>query len=143
VIDRLDAECNSQKEKYEQHLSSLNAQFELEKASIEQQIASATQRAESSERIIRQLERHHDNQLNEVIGDIQTIRKSSEAKGQNVSEEEIRKLVRQNQKLGEECSNAEMQVRMIDKEIEEIEQENAGLRRESEVLERRLRGMFS
>jgi chromosome segregation ATPase len=141
-LKRLDDEAAQRNERYQAHVSALREQYELERATIEQQIQAAEGRAANTEKIIEKLEQHHQTQLREVLGDMETMRKSSEspAKKNRQNAESMRAIVRESQRLADECRGVEEETRVIDAEIDELENENRDLRQEltrlSGMLER-------
>jgi chromosome segregation ATPase len=141
-LKRLEDEAAQRSERYQAHLSALREQYELERATIEQQIEAAEGRAANTEKIIEKLEQHHQTQLKEVLGDMDTMRRSigSPAKKNRQNAESMRAIVRESQRLADECRGVEEETRVIDAEIEELENENRDLRQEltrlSGMLER-------
>jgi chromosome segregation ATPase len=139
-LGRLEREATERNERYQEHLAVLKQQYDLERATIEQQTQATEARATNTEKIIEKLERHHETQLKEVLGDMETMRRSfrSPSKRSQRGAESMRALVRESQRLNEECRGAEQEIRVIDQEIEELENENQDLKRESERLARLL-----
>jgi chromosome segregation ATPase len=131
-IKRLDDEAAQRNERYQAHLSALREQYELERLTIEQQIQAAEGRAANTEKIIEKLEHHHQTQLKEVLGDMETMRRSfgSPAKRNKQNAESMRAIVREAQRLADECKGVEEETRVIDAEIGELENENRDLRQE-------------
>ena len=131
-LKRLDDEARDRKERYDAHLNALREEYELERSTIEQQIAAANARAENTERIIQRLEQHHEAQLTEVLGDIETMRRScGSPNAQSLQyQERMRATIRESQRLSEEFRNIEQESAMIDREINELESENRELKHE-------------
>jgi chromosome segregation ATPase len=142
-LKRLEDEANERQERYDAHLSALREQYDVEKTTIEQQIEAAEARTANTENIIASLEQHHATQLKEVLGDIETMRKSygSPDKRNVPNAESIRAVIRESQRLAEECRNFEEESRLVDGEISELETENRDLRNElarlSTLMERK------
>ena len=131
-LKRLDDEARDRKERYDAHINALREEYELERSTIEQQIAAANARAENTERIIQRLEQHHEAQLTEVLGDIETMRRScASPSAQSLQyQERMRATIRESQRLSEEFRNIEQESVMIDREINELESENRELKHE-------------
>lgn len=132
-LARLDNEIAQRTETYEQHLQAIREQYDNERQTVEQSIQAANSKAESTERIIAQLEKHHETQLNQVLGDIETVRKSTINQAtsrprENV--EELKSLIRESQKLQEECRSLDEEIKMVDHEIFSLEEENRELKLE-------------
>jgi hypothetical protein len=131
-LKRLDDEANERRERYDAHLSALREQYDLEKTTIGQQIDAAEARAENTRKIIESLEQHHNTQMKEVLGDIDTMRRScgSPEKRNVQNADSMRAVIRESQRLAEECRNLEEESRMVDREIAELDNENKDLRNE-------------
>ena len=130
-LKRLDEEIAQRKESYDQHLEAIRQQYANERQTVEQSIATANAKAENTERIIKQLEKHHESQLNQVLGDIETMRRSQGMAGRpKQSLEEMRATVRDNQKIADECKALDEEIRMVDEEIRSLEDENRDLKQE-------------
>jgi chromosome segregation ATPase len=135
-LQRLENEASERNERYQEHLTVLGEQYELERATIEQQIGTAETRAASTEQVIERLEKHHEAQLREVLGDMETVRKSyglPEKKNRQQADA-LRQLVKESQDIAEECRTVEEEMRLIDQEVEQLESENRELVRETNRL---------
>ena len=135
-LERLQNEANQRNEKYAAHLQALKEQFELEEATIRQNIDAINKRSENTKNIIDQLGKHQDIQLSMVNNDIETMKKSlSETPTNNrKSLNSARNSIRESQRLAIECKNIDDEVRMIDNEINQLELENKTLRKELKRL---------
>ena len=131
-LKRLDEEITQRKESYDQHIEAIKQQYANERQTVEQSIASANAKAENTEKIIKQLERHHEAQLNQVLGDIETMRRSTGMSGSKPKQsiEEMRATIRDNQKIADECRGLDDEIRMVNEEIRSLEEENRDLKQE-------------
>jgi len=141
-LRRLDDEARERRERYEAHLVALREQYRLEGATMEQRIQAAGARAEGTERVIQQLEKHHETQLGEVLGDIETMRRAygSPTHRNTQNAERMRASVRESQRLTDECRSFEQEAAVIDREIGELDGENRSLERELARLNAQLLG---
>jgi len=136
-LKKLDDEILQRRESYETHILTLKEQFELEKQTAEQMISAANERSESTERIIKQLEKHHESQLEEVLGDIETMRRSTGGNSSRprASNEEMKSLIRESYRIQEEIRALDDETRIVDQEIFELDHENKELKEELRRLE--------
>lgn len=125
-VQRLEDEATQRTERYNALIQALKEQYSLERSTIEQQISAANARAENTEKIIKQLEQHHETQLSEVLADIDTMRRSLSASSRKPSEHSnlMRSTVRESQKIAENIRALDEEAKMIDREISELEDEN-------------------
>ncbi|OHT06794.1 hypothetical protein TRFO_05496 [Tritrichomonas foetus] len=139
-IKRLEDEIAQRKERYAAHIAAVREQHQLERTTLEQSIAATNARAENTEKIISQLEAHHEAQLAEVLGDIESMRRSMETSGGRSSSNaaSVRQAAREIQKLSEEKTGIIEETKMIETEITELDDENAKLREELNRLRARL-----
>lgn len=135
-LKRLQAEAEQRNEKYSAHLQALREQFDLEKATLQQNIDAIIKRSDNTESIINQLGKHQDTQLSIVNNDIETMKKSLSASPTNNknSIDSTRNSIRESQRLVIECKNIDDEVKLIDNEINQLEDENKILRKELKRL---------
>ena len=131
-LKRLDEEIAQRKESYDQHIEAIKQQYANERQTVEQSIQSENNKAENTERIIKQLEKHHEAQLSQVLGDIETMRRSTGTGGAKPKQsiEEMRATVRDNQKIADEIRALDDEIRMVNEEIKSLEDENRDLKQE-------------
>ena len=131
-LKRLDEEIAQRKESYDQHIEAIKQQYANERQTVEQSIQSENNKAENTERIIKQLEKHHEAQLSQVLGDIETMRRSTGTGGGKPKQsiEEMRATVRDNQKIADEIRALDDEIRMVNEEIKSLEDENRDLKQE-------------
>lgn len=138
-VKRLEDELQKRKEHYDAHVEALKEQFELEKSTVEQAIESAKKKSEKTQTIIKQLEEHHDTQLNEVLADMETMRKSvTDAKKMTEENTSLREIARKIKELEMEKRALIDETRIVKNEISELEDENALLKRELQNLNNKL-----
>ncbi|KAK8838165.1 hypothetical protein M9Y10_035581 [Tritrichomonas musculus] len=139
-IRRLEDEIKQRQERYANHISAVKEQYQLERQTLEQSIEVTSARGTNTEKIISQLEQHHEAQLNEVLSDIESMRKSIDNSGNkaNSNAASVRSVIREIQKLTEEKSAIIEETKMIESEIQELDEENEKLRSELNILRTRL-----
>lgn len=138
-IQRLCNEAAQRNERYESHIQALKEQFELEKATMQQNIDAINKRAENTQSLIQQLEKHHETQLYIVNNDIETMKKtlSTPMPHTKNTNDFVRNSIRESQKLQIECNNINAEVRLIDNEINDLQNENEELHKELKRLRAR------
>ncbi|KAH0789950.1 kinetoplast-associated protein [Histomonas meleagridis] len=132
-IIRLDQEIEERKRMYETHLSSLKKQYKVEKETLLQFIATSNSRANYAEKMIKDNEIRHETQIEEVLSDIQTLKKSTSSSSTRRSSK-VRESIREVQRLEEEKRALEMDNKMLDEEIMQIDKENEELQKEVKRL---------
>lgn len=139
-VRRLEDEIKQRQERYANHIKAVKEQYQLERQTIEQSIEVTSQRGTNTEKIISQLEQHHEAQLSEVLNDIESMQKSIENSGSkaNSNAASVRSVIREIQQLMEEKSAIIEETKMIENEIQELDEENENLNRELNVLRSRL-----
>lgn len=135
-LKRLQNEADQRNEKYSAHLQALRQQFELEKATLQQNIDAINKRSDNTESIINQLGKHQDTQLSIVNNDIETMKKSLSESPLNTRKNfnSARNSIRESQRIAIECRNIDEEVKLIDNEINQLEGENKSLRKELKRL---------
>lgn len=135
-LKRLQNEADQRNEKYSAHLQALRQQFELEKATLQQNIDAINKRSDNTESIINQLGKHQDTQLSIVNNDIETMKKSLSESPLNTKKNfnSARNSIRESQRIAIECRNIDEEVKLIDNEINQLEGENKSLRKELKRL---------
>lgn len=139
-IRRLEDEIKQRQERYANHIAAVKEQFQLERQTLEQSIEVTSNRGTNTEKIISQLEQHHEAQLSEVLNDIESMQKSIENSGNkaNSNAASVRSVIREIQKLMEEKSGIIEETKMIENEIQELDDENESLKKELNILRSRL-----
>jgi hypothetical protein len=135
-LQRLENEAAQRSERYDEHLAVLREQYELESTMIEQKIAGTGARAAKTEQIIERLERHHEAQLKEVLGDMETMKKSSGLVNKKNRQQvgTLRQLIKQSQDVADQCRRIEEEMQIIDQEVEMLNSENRELSHETDRL---------
>lgn len=139
-IRRLEDEIKQRQERYANHIAAVKEQFQLERQTLEQSIEVTSNRGTNTEKIISQLEQHHEAQLSEVLNDIESMQKSIENSGNkaNSNAASVRSVIREIQQLMEEKSGIIEETKMIENEIQELDDENESLKKELNILRSRL-----
>ena len=128
--DRYSHEMEERENKYNSHISMLREQFATEKERLEQSVAAAQKRNENIQKILRQIERQNEKQLQTTLKDTermkssiyQTIARETEDQGAT------RAMFSQVQTLQRECQQTQQEIAMVEKETKELLEENRELK---------------
>lgn len=135
-IEKYQREIKKRQEKYDAHLAALSEQFANEKERLNQQLISATSKKENLEKVLEQLEKHHEAQLQATLNDIErmksTIYQSQIRDDQTLND--TRTYLSQVQSIQRDCRRTEQEISLVNNEIEELTTENRQLQAELQKL---------
>ena len=130
-IKKLNDEIQQRSLKYSEHIEALKQQYNLEIQSIKESIATTESKVENTERMIDQLEKHHQTQLTEAFSDYEmTKRTYSQHSSRQVDAQMIKSNLREIQRIKDECRALTEEGKFIDNEIAQLEEENKNLEQE-------------
>lgn len=115
---------------YDNHISALMNQFEVEKRRYCQSIKTSEEKLTRIEGVIKQIEKQHDNQMKTTLKDIERMKNTiykSKAKTDTLMLPTILFSETKIQNLAKESHNIEQEIRIIDSELLELKKENDNL----------------
>jgi hypothetical protein len=136
-IQKYEAEIAQREEQYNAHLQVLAQQFQNEKQRLEQQLAAANSKGENLRRVLAQLQKHHEMQ-------IETTRRDNERMKATIYQAKTREdqlfvdtkgYVSQIQSTQHACRQIEQEIQIVNSEIEELQAENQELQAELQNLD--------
>lgn len=139
-IEKYENEIKNREQKYNLHLKALAEQFNNEKQRLEAQLAAAASKKENLDRVFKQLEKHHENQIQTAMNDIERM-KSSIVQVQTREEQsfsQTKSQFSQTQAVQREYKQTEQEVNLINQEITELQEQNKSLQMELKRLQNAL-----
>jgi chromosome segregation ATPase len=136
-IEKYEREITQREEQYNTHLQVIAQQFQNEKQRLEQQLVAANSKGENLRRVLAQLQKHHEMQ-------IETTRRDNEHMKETIYQAKTRdeklavdtkSYVSQIQSTQHACRQIEQELELVNGEITEIQQENRELQAELQRLE--------
>lgn len=141
-IARYQREIAEREEKYNTHLAVLNEQFSNEKARLEQAITASAAKSENLQRVLKQLEKQHEKQLQTTLKDIERM-KASIYQARSRDDQKLtdtKSYVSQTHAIQRDCRQIEQEISIVENEIKELQDENRELNNELSRLERTVYG---
>jgi SMC interacting uncharacterized protein involved in chromosome segregation len=141
-VQRYENEIAEREQQYKTHMVVLAEQFQCEKQRLEQAVGAASAKAENLQRILKQLEKHHEKQLKSTLHDVEKMKtfmyqsNTREVEQQN----QTRQYVSTMNQLQRECTQTEQELGLIEAEIKELRDENRDLKLEFQKLDRLVYG---
>ncbi|OHS93854.1 kinetoplast-associated protein [Tritrichomonas foetus] len=136
-IDKYRRELSQREEKYNNHLSILDEQYENEKKRYEQHLKALNSKKTNLERVLAQIEKHHEAQLQTTLNDIERMKSTiyqSQARDDK-SIMESKSYVTQVQTIQRDCRHLEQEISLVNSEIDELKEENKLLQNELRHLD--------
>jgi chromosome segregation ATPase len=131
-IERYQRELAEREQQYTAHWDILREQFESEKARLEQQLEVATTKDRNLRKILAQLQKHHEMQMETTRRDNERMKAAIyQAKSRdddNVAD--TKSYVAQLQAKQQQCRQIKKEIAMVNSEIAELAQENKELQAE-------------
>lgn len=136
-IERYQREIKQREEKYNAHLAALSEQYDNEKQRLDMQLKALTAKKTNLEKVLAQIEKHHETQLQTALKDIErmksTIYQSQARDDQTLND--TRNYISQVQSMQRDCRHAEQELTLINNEIKELTEENKLLQNELKRLD--------
>lgn len=136
-IDRYQREIKQREEKYNTHLAALAEQYDNEKQRLDFQLKAITSKKANLEKVLAQLEKHHETQLQTTLKDIErmksTIYQSQARDDQTLND--AKSYISQIQAMQRDCRHADQEITLINNEIKELTEENKQLQNELKRLD--------
>lgn len=139
-IEKYENEVKNREQKYNLHLQALTDQFNNEKQRLEAQLVAANSKKENLDRVLKQLEKHHENQVQTAVSDLERM-KSSIVQVQTREEQSFtqsKSQLTQTQAVQREAKQTEQEVILINQEILELQSQNRSLQAELKRLQNTL-----
>ena len=118
-------------------MSALAEQYANEKQRLDQQLKAITSKKTNLEKVLAQLEKHHETQLQTTLKDIErmksTIYQSQARDDQTLND--TRSYVSQIQAMQRECRHTDQEIALVNSEIKELTEENKQLQNELKRLD--------
>lgn len=136
-IDKYENEIKMREEKYNMHIQAINEQFKNEKQRLEAQLALANAKKQNLDRVSKQLEKHHENQIQTTMKDIERMRSvvMNAQTRDDLTVTQNKSQVSQIQALTREIKQTEYDVNVINQEIRELQIQNKSLQSELRRLQ--------
>lgn len=137
-IAKYEHELSEREIRYNEHWQALQEQHAAEKQRVEQSVAESGKKTENLQKILKQLEKQHTQQLETTLKDIETM-KHSIYKSRTKNEEqmaETKTYIAQTQSIHRECKQIEQEIAIIENELQELNAENQDLRMEIAQLDK-------
>jgi regulator of replication initiation timing len=138
-IETYQRELAEREQQYTAHWEILGEQFENEKARLEQQLAAAVAKGENLRRILAQLQKHHEMQIETTRRDNERMKATIyQAKSRDdESFADTKSYVAQLQTKQQQCRQTEQEIALVNSEIAELTEENKELQGELQRLDPR------
>ena len=136
-IERYKREIKQREEKYNSHLTLLNEQFDHEKQRLEYQLKSLTTKKSNIERVLGQIEKNHESQVQTTLKDIERM-KSTIYQSQTRDDRSLtdtKSYAGQVQAMQRECRHTEQEIALVNNEIKDLTEENKQLQLELNRLD--------
>jgi chromosome segregation ATPase len=136
-IEKYEREIAQREEQYNTHLQLIAQQYQNEKQRLEQQLVAAGSKNENVRRVLAQLQKHHEMQIETTRRDNERMKATiSQAKTRDEQSAVDRKsFVSQIQSTQYACKQVEQEIEIVNQEIAELQQENLELQAELQRLE--------
>ena len=131
-IEKYNFEIKKREEKYNNHLAILAEQYDNEKQRLNQHLKATNSKKTNLEKVIAQIEKHHENQLQTTLRDIERMRSTiyqSQSKETNTFMETKNYLTKV-QSVQRDCKHAEQELQLVNNEIKDLAEENKLLQNE-------------
>lgn len=131
-VNRLVNELESREQMFSHHYTTLVQSYEAEKQKLTEQFQQSTQKIAELRKSLKSMQVHHDQQEKQLYDDVQKLKSavSSSLKGKNQTSSLIQSSVAKQQHLQREIKQIENEIVMVDKELLEVQAENAQLKEE-------------
>jgi len=141
-IARYELEVSEREQQYAAHLETAAQQFASEKQRLEKEVSAASAKAENMQRILKQLERQNDKQLQGILREIEKMKSMIyQSRSRDVDREnETRNYVATVNQLQRDCAQTEQELTLVETEMKELSEENRDLKMELQKLDRALYG---
>lgn len=137
-ISRYEHELSERETQYNEHLQVLQEQFSIEKKRIEQSVVESSKKTENLQKMLKQLEKQHAQQLQTTLKDIEQMKNSiyqaKTREDQQMNETKV--YIAQSQSIQRECQQTEQEIAIVEKELKELREENQELRTELSHLDK-------
>jgi chromosome segregation ATPase len=136
-IEKYEREIAQREEQYNVHLQVMTEQFQNEILRLEQQLAASTSKGENLQRVLKQLEKHHQIQIETTRRDNERM-KSTIYQAKSRDDQlfvDTRSYVSQIQTNQHDCRQLEQEIALVNNEISELQSENRELQAELQRLD--------
>ena len=136
-IEKYEKEIASREERYNTHLECLTQQFNNERQRLNQQYEAAVEKCDSLQRILSQLERHHESRLQATLQDNERMKSTIyQAKSrEDESFTDTRSYISQIQSTQHEVRQVQKDLAVVNQEIADLQSENHQLQEELKRLQ--------
>ena len=140
--DRYEHELQEREHKYNSHLEMLREQFATEKERMEQAVQASQTKNENIQRILRQIERQNEKQLQTTLKDTERMKNTIyQTRAREIDDQgETRAFLTRINTIERECHQTEQEIQMVEQETKELLQENRLLKSELAKLDSLLYG---
>jgi chromosome segregation ATPase len=141
-VQRYENEITEREQQYAIHMNVLTEQFRCEKERLQQAVAAASSKVDNLQRILKQLEKQHEKQLQSTLHDVERMKaymyqsKTRDTDQQN----ETRNYVATINQLQRECAQTEQELALVESEIKELREENKELKVELQKFDNAVYG---
>jgi chromosome segregation ATPase len=129
-VRRYEDEITEREQQYAVHMNVLTEQFRCEKERLRQVITAASSKVENLQRILKQLEKQHETQLQSTLHDVERMKnyiyqsRTRDTDKQN----ETRNYVANVNQLQRDCTQIEQELALVETEIKDLRDENKDLK---------------
>ena len=136
-IEKYEKEIASREERYNTHLECLTQQFNNERQRLNQQYEAAVEKCDNLQRILSQLERHHESRLQATLQDNERMKSTIyQAKSrEDESFTDTRSYISQIQSTQHEVRQVQKDLALVNQEIADLQSENHQLQEELKRLQ--------
>ncbi|OHT12922.1 kinetoplast-associated protein [Tritrichomonas foetus] len=137
-ITRYEHELAEREAQYNEHLEVLHEQFACEKQRVEQSVNESAKNTEKMQKILKQLEKQHEHQLQTTLKDVEKMKHSiyQARNREDMQMNETKTFISQAQGIQRECQQTEKEIAIVENELRELKDENQELRAELSQLDK-------